>query len=126
MQVVPDCKGETLLRFVKKNIEDGSIIHSDSYKSYHSLKKYYICDTQKFNPSDKSDFLMWIHVMISNIKSNIAGTYHGLDNHYIQNYLDEFCYHFNSINSDVPVFDELLKRSTTKTYLRNSKLILSI
>jgi len=64
--------------------------------------------------------------MISNIKSNIAGTYHGLDNHYHQNYLDEFSYRFNRINSDVPVFDELLKRSTTKTYLRNSKLILSI
>jgi hypothetical protein len=39
---------------------------------------------QKYNPADKSDFLKWVHVMISNIKSNIEGTYHGLDNNYLQ------------------------------------------
>lgn len=39
--------------------------------------------------------------MISNIKSNIEGTYHGLDNHYLQNYLDEFCFLFNRRNLNV-------------------------
>ena len=81
---------------------------------------------RKFTPSDKSDFLKWIHVMISNNKSNITGTYHSLDNRYLQNYLDEFCYRFNRRNSGVPVFDKLLKCCTTETYLRTSELILSI
>lgn len=122
MKVIPNAKGETLLDFAKNNILEGSLIHSDAFKSYHSLKKDYTCDMQKYNPSEKSDFLKWIHVMISNIKSNIAGTYHGLDNQYLQNYLDEFCYRFNRRNRTVPVFDKLLKCCTTEIYLRASEL----
>ena len=122
MQVIPDCKGETLLEFAKDNIVEGSVIHSDAFKSYHSLKNDYKCDMQKYNPADKSDFLKWIHVMISNIKSIIEETYHGLDNHYLQNYLDEFCYRFNRRNMETPVFDKLLKCCTTESYLRASEL----
>lgn len=122
MQVIPDCKGETLNEFAISNIRKGSTIHSDKYKSYYSLNKDYKCDMQKYDPKDKSDFLKWLHVMISNIKSNIEGTYHGLDNHYLQNYLDEFCYRFNRRNLGVPVFDKLLKCCTTETYLSASEL----
>lgn len=122
MEVVPDCKGETLNEFALSNIRKGSTIHSDKFKSYHTLKTDFKCDMQKYNPEDKSDFLKWIHVMISNIKSNIEGTYHGLDNHYLQNYLDEFCYRFNRRSLDTPVFDKLLKCCTTEFYLRVSEL----
>lgn len=122
MQVIPDCKGETLNEFAISNIRKGSTIHSDKFKSYYSLKKDFKCDMQKYNSTDKSDFLKWLHVMISNIKSNIEGTYHGLDNHYLQNYLDEFCYRFNRRNLDIPVFDKLLKCCTTESYLLASEL----
>ena len=122
MEVVPDCKGETLNEFAVSNIRKGSTIHSDKFKSYHTLKADFKCDMQKYNSKDKSDFLKWIHVMISNIKSNIEGTYHGLDNHYLQNYLDEFCYRFNRRSLDTPVFDKLLKCCTTESYLRVSEL----
>ncbi|HWT27331.1 MAG TPA: IS1595 family transposase [Mobilitalea sp.] len=122
MQVIPDCKGETLKEFALSNIRKGSTIHSDKFKSYYSLEKDYKCDMQKYNPADKSGFLKWVHVMISNIKSNIEGTYHGLDNNYLQNYLDEFCYRLNRRDLKVPVFDKLLKCCTTETYLRVSEL----
>ena len=122
MQVIPDCKGETLNEFALSNIRKGSTIHSDKFKSYYSLKNDYKSDMQKYNPADKSDFLKWVHVMISNIKSNIEGTYHGLDNNYLQNFLDEFCYRFNRRNLMVPVFDKLLKCCTTESYLRVSEL----
>ena len=122
MEVVPDCKGETLNEFALSNVRKGSTIHSDKFKSYHTLKTDFKCDMQKYNPEDKSDFLKWIHVMISNIKSNIEGTYHGLDNHYLQNYLDEFCYRFNRRSLGTPVFDKLLKCCTTESYLRVSEL----
>ena len=38
MEVVPDCKGETLNEFALSNIRKGSTIHSDKFKSYHTLK----------------------------------------------------------------------------------------
>ena len=77
---------------------------------------------QKYDSTDNSNFLKWIHVMISNIKSNIEGTYHGLDNRYLRNYLDEFCSRFNRRNLVTSVFDKLLKCCTTETYMRVSEL----
>lgn len=122
MQVIADCTGKTLLEFTHNNIREGSVIHSDAFKSYHLLQDDYKSDMQKYNPADKSNFLKWIHVMISNIKSNIEGTYHGLDNRYLQNYLDEFCFRFNRRRLKIPVFDKLLKCCTSEPYLRVSEL----
>ncbi len=40
-------------------------------------------DTQKYDPKSSSKRLKWLHVMISNIKANIKGAYHGLDGTYL-------------------------------------------
>lgn len=122
MKVIPDCKGNTLHAFAMENITTGSTINSDMFRSYHTLKKDFDCNMQKYNPKDNTDFLKWIHVMISNIKNNIAGTYHGLNNDYLQRYLDEFCYRFNRRNLHVPVLDKLLKCCITESYCKASEL----
>lgn len=108
MQVIPDAKGDTLLAFAKDNITEGSTIHSDAFKSYNALSGKYCCDMQKYDPQSDDRRLKWLHVMISNIKANIEGAYHGLDGTYLQRYLDEFCYRFNRRHSVKPVFDHLL------------------
>lgn len=41
------------------------------------------------------DHLKWVHITISNTKSFIAGTFHGLNSKHLQSYLNEFCYRFN-------------------------------
>ena len=108
MQVIPDAKGDTLLAFAKGNITEGSTIHSDAFKSYNALSGTYCCDMQKYDSQSDDDRLKWLHVMISNIKANIEGAYHGLNGVYLQRYLDEFCYRFNRRHSMKPVFDHLL------------------
>lgn len=108
MQVIPNAKGSTLLAFAKSNITEGSTIHSDAFRSYNALSGDYCCDMQKYNPQSGDGRLKWLHVMISNIKANIEGTYHGLDGTYLQRYLDEFCYRFNRRHSRKPVLDHLL------------------
>ena len=57
--------------FALINIRKVSTIHSDKFKSYYSLKNDYKCDMQKYVPADKSNFFKGVHVMISNVKSNI-------------------------------------------------------
>lgn len=116
MQVIPDAKGETLLAFAERNIMEGSTIHSDAFRSYGALSKKYCCDMQKYEPKSKDERLKWLHVMISNIKANIEGAYHGLGKKYLQRYLDEFCYRFNRRHSRKPVFDHLLECSVWSPY----------
>lgn len=109
MKVIPDSKGDTLLGFARENILPGSVIHSDALKSYNALSEEYVTDMQKYDPEAESGYLKWLHVMISNIKANIEGAYHGLEGTYLQRYLDEFCYRFNRRWSKKPVFMHLLE-----------------
>jgi len=39
--------------------------------------------------------LKWLHIVISNLKSFLNGTYHGVAKIHLQTFLDEFCYRFN-------------------------------
>lgn len=116
MQVIPDAKGDSLLAFAEGNIIEGSTIHSDAFQSYHVLSKKYYCDMQKYDPKSNNEHLKWLHVMISNIKANIEGAYHGLGGKYLQRYLDEFCYRFNRRHGKKPVFDHLLACSVWAPY----------
>lgn len=75
---------------------------------YNALSKDYCCDMQKYNPKSGDGRLKWPHGMVSNIKANIEGAYHGLEGTYLQHYLDEFYYQFNRRHSKKPVFDHLL------------------
>jgi hypothetical protein len=109
MQVIPDATGETFLDFAKENIIECNTIHSDAFRSYHALSGTYYTDMHKYDPKSDDVHLKWLHVMISNIKANIEGAYHGLEGTYLQRYLDEFCYRFNRRHSKKPVFDHLLK-----------------
>lgn len=71
---------------------------------------------QKYVPKSGDGRLKWLHVIISNIKANIEGAYHGLDGTYLQRYLDEFCYRFNRRHSKKTLFDHLLACSVWAPY----------
>jgi hypothetical protein len=78
---------------------------------------------QKYVPKSGDGRLKWLHVIISNIKANIEGAYHGLDGTYLQRYLDEFCYRFNRRHSRKPLFDHLLACSVWAPYKTVVELI---
>lgn len=122
MKVIPDAKGETLLTFAQECIDEGSTIHSDAFRAYNSLAEKYHSDMQKYDPKHDDQHLKWLHVMISNIKANIEGAYHGLDGTYLQRYLDEFCYRFNRRHSSTPIFDHLAKCCVWASYKTAAEL----
>ena len=37
----------------------------------------------------------WLHIIVSNAKTFVSGTFHGLGEKHLQSYLDEYCYRFN-------------------------------
>jgi transposase-like protein len=96
MQVAPNVKGETVASFAEENIEQGSAITGDGYSSYHILaEKGFVYEGKVCDPVNDPEHLKWLHVVISNAKAFIIGTYHGLGKRHLQRYLDEFCYRFN-------------------------------
>lgn len=75
---------------------------------YQLKSKITAVTMQKYDPKSGDGRLKWLHVMVSNIKANIEGAYHGLEGTYLQRYLDEFCYRFNRRHSKKHLFDHLL------------------
>lgn len=96
MKVVNDLKKQTIAEFAHSNIESGSTISSDAYRSYRNLQKEgYNLEFKVFNPKEDPEHLNWLHTIVSNAKAFVTGTFHGLDEKHLQRYLDEFCYRFN-------------------------------
>lgn len=119
IEVTPDIKGDSILGFAQRNILEGSQISSDAYRSYNKLAAKYTHKPKKFDPIEDPEHLKWIHVVLSNVKAYIQGTFHGLDEKHMQRYLNEFCFRFNRRNFVGQGFFRLLNScvlSKTITY----------
>lgn len=121
MQVVPDLKGKTIAKFAKCSIVEGATVQTDAYHSYRKpLAEKHLHEYQVFDAD--SDMLKWLHIIVSNAKAFVSGTFHGLGKKHLQSYLDEFCYRFNRRAMGCVIFDRLLLAVTQSAPLRFADL----
>jgi transposase-like protein len=121
MQVVTDLKGKTIVKFAKSSIAEGATVQTDAYHSYRKpLSEKYLHEYRVFDAD--SDMLKWLHIIVSNAKAFVAGTFHGLGKKHLQSYLDEYCYRFNRRGMGSGIFDRLLFAVTQSAPLRLGEL----
>lgn len=78
----------------KERRKCGNEIHSDALRSSRAaLREGYVYHYQVFDQN--SGALRWVRALISNLKSFLLGTYHGLGNKHPQSCFDEFSFRFN-------------------------------
>jgi transposase-like protein len=98
MKVMEDLKSETINTEVKKGIDKEATILSDGYTGYVKLKQE-VANHQVVVEADKTKsakVFPWVNRTISNAKKMLLGIHHNAINEkYVQNYLNEFCYKFN-------------------------------
>lgn len=123
MEVIENVKGSTLKDFAKRTIKPNSTIYSDGYRSYHSLNKGFQHISMKFDPKNNPDHLKWLHVIISNVKTFISGTFHGLDKKHMQSYLNEFSYRFNRRSFEGTWFTRLLNSCVSSSTITYTELV---
>ena len=93
MQVTLNLKQTSVKKFAHAAFADSSVIRSDGYRSYIPALEGYIHEHRSYDPN--SGLLHWLHIVISNAKAFILGTYHGLPKKYLQSYLDEYSFRFS-------------------------------
>jgi len=99
----------TIVKFAKDVIEKGSTVRSDGYTVYPPLEDNgFIHDRHPVGKQKAHVILPHVHTFISNLRSFVMGTYHGLDETHLQQYLDEFCWRFNRRKRHHEMFDRLL------------------
>jgi len=91
---VSDLDAKSVAGVAQRTILSGSEIHSDALGSFRTaLRDGYVHQFQVFDKD--SGALRWVHILISNAKAFLLGTYHGIDKKHLQSYFDEFCFRFN-------------------------------
>ena len=83
-------------QFVEEHIDRDSVIFSDKSTSYNQFSDYVDAHiTVKSDKKATKKTLRWVHIAIANLKRNLLGIYHRVNEEYLQNYLHEFCYKLN-------------------------------
>ena len=109
LRAVETVDAPTIVKFAKEVIEKGSTIRSDGYTVYPPLEDNgFIHDRHPVGKRKAHVILPHVHTFISNLRSFVMGTYHGLDETHLQQYLDEFCWRFNRRKRHQEMFDRLL------------------
>jgi hypothetical protein len=125
MKILETVDGAAVKDFADGNVVKGSEIRTDGLNIYMPLAKCgYALNRKVYDPKNHPEHLHWTHIVISNAKAFIAGTYHGLDAVHLQRYLDEFCFRFNRRYKDVGyVFSRLVNSCLCCGKIRNYELI---
>ena len=95
MKVINSLKKEELINQVKQIIREGSTIKTDDSNSYNNFKKDYIHKSKVVEKKESSKLLPWVHTVISNAKKLLLDMHHRIDDDFLQNYLNEFCFKLN-------------------------------
>ena len=105
MMVAPNIKRASVKKFAQSAFAEESTVRSDGYRSYIPALEDYTHEHKPYNPN--SGLLHWLHIVTSNAKAFILGTYHGLPKENLQSYLDEYCFRFSRRHFGPALLDRL-------------------
>jgi hypothetical protein len=124
MKVVEKVTSKAVMEFSEAAAAKGSEVRTDGLHAYRRLAKGgYVLNQRKVGSKDESGHLHWAHVVISNAKAFIGGTFHGLAARHLQRYLDEFCYRFNRRFFPEGIFPRLLNACLSADKITFDELI---
>ena len=98
MKAVPDCSGDSLVGFIKENVEPGSTVITDGWSGFTSVSTsgYTHVAPTKFEVADEKNLLPHVHMIVSLLKRWLLGTHQGaVQEMHLQAYLDEYVFRFN-------------------------------
>lgn len=114
LQVVPDASAPSLTGFVAANVEAGALVVTDGWGAYAPLRGmgYRHRPKTQGGPERAATILPRVHRVFGNLQTWLRGTHHGVGNHHLQAYLDEFTFRFNRRRTPMAAFQTLLGLGT--------------
>lgn len=113
MKAVGRVDQDTVKTFAQETIAPQQTLHTDAFAALRVLAEGYHHVAKVTPPELVGEWLPWVHIVISNFKSYLLGTYHGISGHYVQEYLDEFCFRLNRRFWENQIPNRLLKLCAT-------------
>jgi len=119
MKVMEDLKADSINRAIGKDVDAGTTAQTDGYRGYNKLKALLASHQVVVEPDKKKSAKLfpWANRTISNAKKVLLGIHHnGINDSFVQNYLDEFCYKFNRRYFGDKLFDRLMIAALDNTW----------
>ena len=128
MKVIPDASSDTLIGFVKDNVEAGAITHTDGWSSYKLLPGAGYDHRPRSQRAAKRDgdtepVMPRAHRAISNLKAWRHGTHRWASREHTQAYLDEFVFRYNRRRTPLAAFQTLLGLSAAHVPVTRQQII---
>ncbi len=101
-RIIPNVNSETLTKFVKENVVEGSTVITDDWKGYNYLQ------SAGYRRVIDDSALGNIHKVFSNLKMWLIGTHHGVSPQHLQAYLNEYTFRFNRRVTPMAAFQTAL------------------
>ncbi len=110
LRMVEDYRANTLIGFIHDHVTKQSTIVTDGFKAYAGLEKagFRHRVITGATSRDVAKQLKHIHIIFSNLKAFINGTYHGVSGKHLQAYLNEFMFRFNRRKYPMQAFNAIL------------------
>ena len=123
MTVVDNVDSATIEALVKADIMENQAVKTDGFPAYNIVGKIgYKHQREVVKGKKAHEVMKWTHILISNAKAFILGTFHGIGRKHLQTYLDEFCYRFNRRWWERQLFDRLVTACVTSQGIIFSEL----
>jgi hypothetical protein len=88
-------EGRFIKRFAARHILPDTQVRTDGSRTLRVLAAEYQHRGQVTPPDQVKNWLPWVHIVISNLKRFLLGTFHGVTRRYLKDYIHEFVYRFN-------------------------------
>ena len=122
MRVVDGVDGTTVESVIGEDVAAGQKIVTDGWPSYNVVGRMGHEHVRKVSGKEANADLKWAHILASNSKAFLLGTFHGISRKHLQSYLDEFCYRFNRRQWEDELFDRLVTACATSSGVTYSEL----
>lgn len=100
LEILPDASHPALGDFIARSVEPGSTIISDAWQGYAGLDPTLythlpLSQAALRRAGMEPDAVPGVHRVVSNLKTWLRGTHHGVGADHLDRYLDEFVFRFN-------------------------------
>lgn len=116
---MPDDSADTLGAFVARNVAPGSTVISDAWPGYADLTPgnythLSLSQAAMMRAGLEPDAVPGVHRVVSNLKTWLLGTHHGVGADHLDHYLNEFVFRFNRRYHPMAGFATLLGLGTSQ------------